>query len=76
MTAESRRQQNYNQRHIHTHTHIQLHIYNHIFTTNLCNPITLLQSNFEIDQSTKTTPIQTMTTYTKHNTNERQDANP
>ena len=46
---------NYNQHHIHTHIHIQLHIHNHIFTMNLCNPITLLQSSFGIDQSTKTT---------------------
>ena len=55
MTTESRRQQNHNQHHIHTHIHIQLHLHNHIFTMNLCNPITLLQSNFDIDQSTKTT---------------------
>ena len=46
---------NHNQRHIHTHIHIQLHIHNHIFTMNLWNPITLLQSNFDIDQSTKAT---------------------
>ena len=46
---------NHNQRHIHTHIHIQLHIHNHIFTMNLYNFITLLQSNFDIDQSTKTT---------------------
>ena len=46
---------NYNQHHIHTHIHIQLHLHNHIFTMNLCNPITLLQSNFDINQSTKTT---------------------
>lgn len=46
---------NYNQRHIHTHIQIQLHIHNHIFTMNLYNPITLLQSKFNIDQSTKTT---------------------
>ena len=46
---------NHNQRHIHTHIHIQLHIHNHIFTMSLCNPITLLQSSFGIDQSTKTT---------------------
>ena len=39
---------NYNQRYIHTHIHIQLHIHNHIFTMNLYNPITLLQSNFDI----------------------------
>lgn len=46
---------NYNQHHIHTHIHIQLHIHNHIFTMNLYDFITLLQSNFDIDQSTKTT---------------------
>ena len=42
---------------------------------NLCNPITLLQPNFDINQSPKTTFIQTMTTYTKRDTNERQDIN-
>ena len=47
---------NHNQYHIHTHIHIQLHIHNHIFTMSLCNPITLLQSSFDINQSTKTTP--------------------
>lgn len=46
---------NYNQCHIHTHIHIQLHTHNHIFTMNLCNPITLLQPNFDINQLTKTT---------------------
>ena len=46
----------YNQRHIHTHIQIQLHIHNHIFTMSLCNPITLLQSNFDINQSTKKRP--------------------
>ena len=46
---------NHNQYHIHTHIHIQLHLHNHIFTMNLCNPITLLQPNFDINQSTKTT---------------------
>ena len=46
---------NHNQHHIHTHIHIQLHIHNHIFTMNLYDFITLLQSNFDIDQSTKTT---------------------
>ena len=46
---------NHNQRHIHTHIHIQLHIHNHIFIMNLYNPITLLQPNFDINQSTKTT---------------------
>ena len=46
---------NYNQYHIHTHIHIQLHLHNHIFTMNLYNFITLLQSNFDINQSTKTT---------------------
>ena len=46
---------NYHQYHIHTHIHIQLHIHNHIFTMSLCNPITLLQPNFDINQSTKTT---------------------
>ena len=76
MTTELRRQQNYNQRHIHTHTHIQLHIHNHIFTMNLCNPITLLQPNFDIDQPIKKNDlIQTMTTYTKRDTNERKDTN-
>lgn len=39
---------NYNQQHIHTHIHIQLHLHNHIFTMNLWNSITLLQSNFDI----------------------------
>ena len=48
---------NYNQRHIHTHIHIQLHLHNHIFTMNLCNPITLLQSNFDINQSTTKTTL-------------------
>ena len=42
---------------------------------NLYDFITLLQSNFDINQSTKTTFIQTMTAYTKRDTNERQDAN-
>ena len=46
---------NHNQYHIHTHIHIQLHLHNHIFTMSLCNPITLLQSSFDINQSTKTT---------------------
>lgn len=48
---------NYNQCHIHTHIHIQLHIHNHIFTMNLYNPITLLQSNFDINQSIKKTTL-------------------
>ena len=74
MTTELRRQQNYNQHHIHTHIHIQLHLHNHIFTMNLYNFITLLQPNFDIDQS-KNNLIQTMTTYTKHDTNERKDIN-
>ena len=63
----------HNQYHIHTHIHIQLHLHNHIFTISLCNPITLLQSSFDIDQSTKNDLIQTMTAYTKHDTNERKD---
>ena len=43
---------------------------------NLYDFITLLQSNFDINQSTKKNDlIQTMTTYTKHDTNERQDTN-
>lgn len=76
MTTELRRQQNHAQRYIHTHVHIQLHIHNHIFTMNLCNFITLLQPNFDINQSTKKNDIlQTMTAYTKRDTNERKDAN-
>ena len=47
---------NYNQYHIHTHIHIQLHIHNHIFTISLCNPITLLQSNFNINQQKRPYP--------------------
>ena len=67
---------NHNQYHIHTHIHIQLHIHNHIFTMSLCNFITLLQSNFDINQSTKKNNlIQTMTAYIKHDTNERKDIN-
>lgn len=66
---------NYNQRHIHTHIHIQLHTHNHIFTMSLCNPITLLQPNFDINQSIKNDLIQTIAAYTKHDTNERQDTN-
>ena len=46
---------NHNKYHIHTHIHIQLHIHNHIFTMNLYNFITLLQPNFDINQSTKPT---------------------
>ena len=66
---------NYNQYHIHTHIHIQLHIHNHIFTMNLCDFITFLQSNFDINQSTKNDLIQTMTAYIKHDINKRQDTN-
>lgn len=42
---------------------------------NLYDFITLLQPTFYIDQSTKNDLIQTMTTYTKHDTNERKDIN-
>ena len=47
---------NHNQYHIHTHIHIQLHLHNHIFTMNLWNPITLLQSNFNINQQKRPYP--------------------
>ena len=66
---------NHNQYHIHTHIHIQLHIHNRIFTMNLCNFITFLQPNFDINQSTKTTLSKRWPPYTKRDTNECQDTN-
>ena len=75
MTTESRRQQNHNQYHIHTHIHIQLHIHNHIFTMSLCDFITLLQSSFSINQSTKTTLSKRWPHIQKNDTNKHQDAN-
>ena len=67
---------NYNRHHIHTHIHIQLHLHNHIFYNEFMKFYHIFPTKFWHQPINKNDLIQTMTAYTKRDTNERKDTNP